>query len=86
VQIAYSLAGEWSQPDKEEWLVADADAALRRAQRPDDPRKLDLLIARATLACQRGDHAGALDVYHRIRSQLDSESPELGKEIARDFS
>jgi tetratricopeptide (TPR) repeat protein len=60
VDAAIEGAGNWGIPEQERGLVAEAEAALSRVGRADDPRRIDLHQAHGWLLDAAGDYAGAL--------------------------
>lgn len=63
VELARAAAGEISEPDVEQWLIDDAELALARVGRVDDPREVILQVARAKRAREAEKPADALAAY-----------------------
>ncbi|WP_052554092.1 protein kinase domain-containing protein [Enhygromyxa salina] len=59
-RAAIDAAGSWGHPELEQWLVADAQAAVDRIGRANDPRRVDLHGARGWLLDGAGDYSAAL--------------------------
>lgn len=69
VEAAGAAAGRWSKRELERSLVDEARAALRRLDRPDDPRQVALAEAEAGIAAQAGRFAEALAGYEQARAR-----------------
>lgn len=69
VEAADAAAGRWSKRELEQSLVDEARAALRRLDRPDDPRQIALGEAEADIAAQAGRFAEALAGYEQTRAR-----------------
>lgn len=69
VEAAHAAAGRWSKRELERSLVDEARAALRRLDRPDDPRQIALAEAEAGIAAQAGRFAEALASYEQARAR-----------------
>jgi tetratricopeptide (TPR) repeat protein len=67
VEAADAAAGRWSKPELEQWLIDEAEAALRRLDRPSDSRDVALHVAQATLLAQAGRFEDALAGHERAR-------------------
>lgn len=67
VEAAEAASGRWSRPELEQWLIDEADAALRRLGRPADARGLALRVAGARQLAQAGRFAEALAVHEQVR-------------------
>lgn len=63
VQVAKDAAARWGRPELETWLLDEAEVALARADVPDDPRRVALLLARGLLLDQRGEYDQALSNF-----------------------
>jgi tetratricopeptide (TPR) repeat protein len=68
VEAAEAAAGHWSKPELEQWLVEEAEAALRRLDRPMDSRTVALRGAQASLLAQAGSFDEALATYEQARA------------------
>ncbi|WP_434419926.1 tetratricopeptide repeat protein [Nannocystis pusilla] len=67
VEAAEAASGRWSKPELEQWLIDEADAALRRLGRSTDPRTLSLRVAEARQLAQAGRFADALAAHEQVR-------------------
>jgi tetratricopeptide (TPR) repeat protein len=65
VRLAHSACGRWSRPEQERWLLAEAEAAVDRVGRPGDPRRVELELARGSLAIAQGDYDEAVEIHRR---------------------
>ena len=75
--LAVTAAYEWSRPQQEQWLLAEAEAAVERIGRADDHRRLQLGLARGRILSSRGDYDEAIEVLERTAArarQLDEEA------------
>ncbi len=63
VALAQAAAGRFAEPRLERWLIDDAQLAVDRVAREDDPRAVTLLSARAQLAERAGDFDAAIATY-----------------------
>lgn len=68
VEAAEAGVGRWSKPELEQWLLAEAEVALRRLDRPSDRRQVALQIARARLLAQAGRLEEALAAHEHART------------------
>jgi hypothetical protein len=68
VEAAEGAAGHWSKPELEQWLVEEADAALRRLDRSTDSRAVALRGAQASLLAQSGSFDEALTTAEQARA------------------
>ena len=68
-RLALSVADRWSRPEQERWIVDDAAAAVARLGREDDPRSVDLEIARGHLELGEAAYGEAIAAYERARSR-----------------
>lgn len=62
VRMAVAAVGEWSHPVRERWLLADAEAAVKRVGRDYDRRGLRLAVARGRLLWRGGRHDEAIEL------------------------
>lgn len=69
VTLARAAVGDAAEPRLESWLIDEAQLALDRVARPDDPRAVVLASARARLAEQAGKFADAI-AGHRAAHAL----------------
>ncbi|MDC0667927.1 serine/threonine-protein kinase [Nannocystis radixulma] len=67
VEAAEAASGRWSKPELEQWLIDEADAALRRLGHSTDPRNLSLRVAEARQLAQAGRFADALAAHEQVR-------------------
>ena len=63
VQLARDAAGDFADSRLEQWLIDEAQVALDRVARADDPRVVVLQTARARIAEQTGDFAAAIEAH-----------------------
>ena len=71
VQLAVAVAGRFAKPTLEEWAIEEAQLALDRVARPDDARQVDLLLARARIIEQAGDHKEAIAAHELAWSRAE---------------
>jgi serine/threonine protein kinase/tetratricopeptide (TPR) repeat protein len=71
VELASRAVGAWGHPERESWLLEDAEAALVRVGHDADPRDVLLAIARGQLLEDQGDFAGALATYASARERAE---------------
>ncbi|MEM7156771.1 MAG: protein kinase [Myxococcota bacterium] len=90
-RLAYELVGQWSQPRHEQWVLADANAAVGRVAEADDPRALQMLELQARADCSAADHEGALQRLRQLEQRVeqlgivlpsDSLKLQIGNELA----
>lgn len=65
VQLAFGVAGNWSKPELEGWLVTDAEAHVARRQRDRDPLAARVAIARGRIDREQGRYDEALHDFER---------------------
>jgi tetratricopeptide (TPR) repeat protein/predicted Ser/Thr protein kinase len=83
MEAARAAAGRWGDPERERWLVDEAEAALTRLGRVDDLRHVDLQLARADLLTDSGDHEAALAARRAATEQARNVGAEDLAENAR---
>jgi hypothetical protein len=67
-EAAEAAAGHWSRPALERWLLAEADVALRRLDRPRNSRLASLRAAEAALLVDEGQLEQALTLHREART------------------
>lgn len=85
VEAAEAAAGHWSKPELEQWLVDEAEAALRRLDRSNDGRTLSLRVAKGRLLSQAGIFEQSLAIHEDVRRDA-HELGNLDRAAAQDLN
>ncbi|PRQ04645.1 Serine/threonine-protein kinase PK-1 [Enhygromyxa salina] len=79
VSLARAAAGDFAQPVLERWMIDEAELALERVARANDPRELRLLVARARVIEQAGDYDEAIAAHTRAYALSEGRLDEAGR-------
>ncbi|PRQ09708.1 serine/threonine-protein kinase [Enhygromyxa salina] len=82
-RVAIDAAGTWGRPELEQWLVADARAAVDRVGRANDPRRVDLHVAHGWLLDAHGEYEAALGEFQAAVATATTNGQTVRAELLR---